>query len=662
MRRIFSTILLVAIAMTCAAQTNRINVNTQLQAKPVSDTGAVNAYAVSLNAMGAAYFTGMPVVFTPANTNTGASTINVNSLGTKTIKKQGGTADVAAGDIQSGAVILLVYDGTNFQMLSSLGNGSSGSSFNGTNSQTANYTAVSGDNAKLISMNGSSLTLTLPASPPSSTWVIFVENRNSTALTVSRNGLNIDGAAANLTVAQNQGVVIFTDGSNYFTEQGNGLGLGVTLDTDGTLAANSDSRVASQKAVKTFVDTFAPGGSGSLVLQTKGTLNSSQGLLNLTTNPTNDIAESAGTVTIQIPFAWGGDAADGAITFDGTSTVLGLVPSSSTYTLTRDIFCSNITINGGVTVKSNNWAIFATGTVTVNGSIQNNGTSAGGTVGTGAGGNGAGSTGGSGGSSLANGGGGNAHYSRILNSGLAGQAGGNGSTTAGSQGTAGSTGSTFQRAPSTSVASVAGSSGAAGGAGGSGSSGAGGAARTGGAGGGATSAAVFPGQHPANALVGVFFNNGTTVSQYGMQNGEDGSGPGGGGGGGDGTNAGGGGGGSGAEGGPCGIVGIFAKSIVVGATGSIQCNGGSGGAGGNGVSTSAGNTGGGGGGAGGSGGMGGIIWLVYASLTNNGTIQAIGGSGGTGGALGTGHGTGTNGTAGANGPSGPAGIVISIQN
>ena len=32
-----------------------------------------------------------------------------------------------------------------------------------------------------------------------------------------------------------------------------------------------------------------------------------------------------------------GDGADGTVVFDGTSTVLGLVPSSGKYTLTRDI-------------------------------------------------------------------------------------------------------------------------------------------------------------------------------------------------------------------------------------------------------------------------------------------------------------------------------------
>jgi len=40
-----------------------------------------------------------------------------------------------------------------------------------------------------------------------------------------------------------------------------------------------------------------------------------------------------------------GDGSDGAVTFDGTTTVLGLVPSSMIYTLNRSIFCGTITIN-----------------------------------------------------------------------------------------------------------------------------------------------------------------------------------------------------------------------------------------------------------------------------------------------------------------------------
>jgi hypothetical protein len=41
----------------------------------------------------------------------------------------------------------------------------------------------------------------------------------------------------------------------------------VTLDTDGTLAANSDSVIATQKAVKTYVTANAGGGNNPLMVQ-----------------------------------------------------------------------------------------------------------------------------------------------------------------------------------------------------------------------------------------------------------------------------------------------------------------------------------------------------------------------------------------------------------
>lgn len=83
-------------------------------------TGSSNAYAVTLspnpNALGA----GMRVKFKANHTNTGAATLNVNSGGGVAIKKNG-SSDLASGDIQNGQVIEVVNDGTNWQMISPVG-------------------------------------------------------------------------------------------------------------------------------------------------------------------------------------------------------------------------------------------------------------------------------------------------------------------------------------------------------------------------------------------------------------------------------------------------------------------------------------------------------------------------------------------------------------
>lgn len=62
-----------------------------------------------------AYFTGLRVRAKFTNANTGASTLNLNGLGAKSIKKAVST-NIAVGDILAGGIYELFYDGTNFQI------------------------------------------------------------------------------------------------------------------------------------------------------------------------------------------------------------------------------------------------------------------------------------------------------------------------------------------------------------------------------------------------------------------------------------------------------------------------------------------------------------------------------------------------------------------
>lgn len=63
-----------------------------------------------------AYAAGQFFTFVSAGANTGAVTLNINSLGAKAVTKEGTTA-LAAGDIASGAVVCVEYDGTRFQLV-----------------------------------------------------------------------------------------------------------------------------------------------------------------------------------------------------------------------------------------------------------------------------------------------------------------------------------------------------------------------------------------------------------------------------------------------------------------------------------------------------------------------------------------------------------------
>lgn len=89
-----------------------------------ADAGANDTYACSLSPVPSAYTTGASYIFKANTANTGAATINFNSLGAKTIKKVAGgiTTDLSDNDIRSGQFVELTYDGTNMQMQSLLGN------------------------------------------------------------------------------------------------------------------------------------------------------------------------------------------------------------------------------------------------------------------------------------------------------------------------------------------------------------------------------------------------------------------------------------------------------------------------------------------------------------------------------------------------------------
>jgi hypothetical protein len=64
----------------------------------------------------AGYAAGAQYSFIAQNTNTAAVTIDIDTLGAKAITKFG-TMALAAGDIQAGALTLIEYDGTQFQLL-----------------------------------------------------------------------------------------------------------------------------------------------------------------------------------------------------------------------------------------------------------------------------------------------------------------------------------------------------------------------------------------------------------------------------------------------------------------------------------------------------------------------------------------------------------------
>lgn len=82
-----------------------------------ADAQASDTYVVTCAPVPTAYSTGMLIQFKANTTNTGACTINVNTLGAKSLKINK-DLDPRDNYIKAGQHILIEYDGTNFQILS----------------------------------------------------------------------------------------------------------------------------------------------------------------------------------------------------------------------------------------------------------------------------------------------------------------------------------------------------------------------------------------------------------------------------------------------------------------------------------------------------------------------------------------------------------------
>ena len=82
------------------------------------DGGSANTLTGTLTPSPSGYTAGMAVKIKVANANTGASTVNLNGLGAKSINLSSGAA-LIGGELIAGMIAELIYDGTNFQLLNS---------------------------------------------------------------------------------------------------------------------------------------------------------------------------------------------------------------------------------------------------------------------------------------------------------------------------------------------------------------------------------------------------------------------------------------------------------------------------------------------------------------------------------------------------------------
>lgn len=199
---------------TATARTDAIT-TAQVQDFSICKIGSVSGTDTitgSLTPAISAYVSGMLVTFVPAATNTGAATININTVGAVDILKYDGEA-LGAGDIVIGVPCVLVMDGgaddfilLNPQSQVTTRPNASASEFGyigiPQNSQTGNYTLVLSDAGKQVfhPSAGVTGTYTIPANGsvayPVGTTLSFINgNASSFSIAITTDTMTLAGTS-----------------------------------------------------------------------------------------------------------------------------------------------------------------------------------------------------------------------------------------------------------------------------------------------------------------------------------------------------------------------------------------------------------------------------------------------------------------------------------
>lgn len=123
---------------------------------------------------------GFSLRFKAGGTNTGAATLNVDSLGAVAIKRLNGDA-LSAGDIVSGGIYDVAYDGTNYKLLGAgTGSGTYGTlsgsnTWSGTNVFQGS-TTVGDDSSDVVVIKGTTVNAAMSALLSSGSITAFLDN------------------------------------------------------------------------------------------------------------------------------------------------------------------------------------------------------------------------------------------------------------------------------------------------------------------------------------------------------------------------------------------------------------------------------------------------------------------------------------------------------
>jgi hypothetical protein len=235
----------------------------------------------------AAYTAGAQFSFVAQNTNTGAVTLDIDTLGAKSVTKYGTTA-LVAGDLVAGSIALIEYDGTRFQLINPVPSNKLTTSI-----KTSAFAAVSA-NTYAVDTTTAAVTATLPASPTAGDYITFTDYARTFGtynLTLAPNGNKINASTSNvvLNVSGEAVSIVYIDATqgwlaysgftsnpttnysaNYLVVAGGGGG-GATAGGGGGGAGGLLAGSVSLIASTAYTITIGSGGAGSSVNTATGT-------------------------------------------------------------------------------------------------------------------------------------------------------------------------------------------------------------------------------------------------------------------------------------------------------------------------------------------------------------------------------------------------------
>lgn len=255
----------------------------------LTSVAGTNAITASAPIVMTAYATGQTFRFIAANASTGAVTININSIGLKSIVRTDGSA-LSSGDIASGAAVQIMYDGTNFQLLSDAnGKTESVTNLTVTGTLTANNDAsISG----LTVGKGGGAVATNTAVGASAMVATSTGDNNSA---FGANALNAVTSGKLNTAIGSASMFLNTSGENntgvgvlsfrFNTTGSNNTAVGTSALYSNTTASNNTA-VGFESAYSTTTGEVTAIGTKALYANTTGDANTAVGYVALTTNTT----------------------------------------------------------------------------------------------------------------------------------------------------------------------------------------------------------------------------------------------------------------------------------------------------------------------------------------------------------------------------------------